>query len=181
MSYIRGQERMVYQTTFDLLQAQLTALGWLATDVDTLPFGATTLVTLLETAPDPKLSAIKPNTVAFSEGKTPDDAEGELGAAYGGLWEATHTFFIDVYGESSGIAKAITSDIRAVLTGRLPGTNRYVPMNDYSATPVAAAPGHLLRFDDVEIDRPMATTGMHWEVVKVTAVHQFSAPMGAGQ
>ena len=173
MAYIRNQDRMVYQSVADLLQSQLQQLGWTSA---TPPFGATVPITFLEEVLDPKLSAMAPNTVAMTEGIQPDDTEGELGAAFGGLWEIRHTFFMDVYGENISVAKAISSDIRGILTGRLPGTSRYLYLTDYSLVPPAAATDHTLRFEDVEVDRPLGGAGkLRWEVVKATAVHEYVA------
>lgn len=179
MAYIRNQERMVYQSVFDHVRLHLGILGWLNPVVSQLPFGATAPVTIVEETPEPKLGPMAPNTVAFSEGAVPDDVEGELGAASGGLYTIDHTFFIDVYGENVGIAKALSSDIRGILTGRLPGTSRYLTMGDYSVVPVVPATGHLMHFEDVEVDRPMGSPGkLRWEVVKLTCVHEFSATEG---
>lgn len=176
MAYIRSQDRMVYQSVADLLTSQLDSLGW--NDPEP-PFGATVPITFMEEQAESKLAAIVPNTVAMSEGASPDDEEGELGAAYGGLWVIRHTFFIDIYGESIGIAKALASDLRGVLTGRLPGTSRYFLLTDYSLNPPAPAAGHLLHFEDVEVDRPMGGVGkLRWEVVKATAVHEYNATEG---
>jgi hypothetical protein len=173
MSYIRSQDRMVYQSVVDLLRLQMTQLGWCSS---TPPFGASVPITFLEETPDPKLGAMAPNTVALTEGVQPDDVEGELGASYGGLWVIRHTFFIDVYGESVGVAKALSSDLRGILTGRLPGTSRYLYLTDYSLNPPSPAAGHMLRFEDVEVDRPLGGTGkLRWEVVKATAVHEYNA------
>ena len=180
MAFIRNQERMVYQSVMDLVQGHLTTLGWLGqTDPNLLPFGATVPLTWLEATPDPKLDPLAPNTVAFTEGDTPDDEEGELGAVHGGLWRVEHTFFIDIYGESLGVAKALASDIRAILNGKLPGTSRYANLTDFSLTPPAQALGHILSFEDVEVTRPMAQPAkMRWEVVKATCVHEFHATEG---
>jgi hypothetical protein len=174
--FIRSQERMVYQTVMDYLESNMASLGWMATDVETLPFGATAPITWMETTPDPKLGPIVANSIAFSEGDVPDDTDLEMGANLGGLWSVDHTFFIDIYGESQGVAQALSSDLRAILTGRLPGTARYQPLMDYSVVPAVAAAGHLLHFEDVEITRPVAQPSkLRWEVVKATAVHEFNA------
>jgi len=171
--YIRNQDRMVSQSVFDYVGAQLNGLGWNST---TPPFGATAPITLLEEQLDPKLAAMAPNTVAFSEGHQPDDTEGELGAAYGGLWTVRHTFFVDIYGESIGVAKALSSDVRGIFTGRLPGASRYLLMKDYSAQPPTPTPGHLIHFEDVEVSRPMTgISKLRWEIVKATAVHEYNA------
>lgn len=179
MAFIRNQDRMVYRTVFDYVAAQLTALSWTSSTVALLPFGATTPVVIIEDVPDPKLTSVVPNTVAFTQGTTPDDLEGELGAAFGGLWLTHHTFFIDIYAETVGVGKALASDLRAVLTGRLPNTSRYQPLMDYSAFPVVAASGHLIHFEDVEVSRPESSSyKLHWEIVKFTAIHQFNATEG---
>lgn len=169
MSYIRGQERMVYQTTYDYLYAQLTALGWFAA-VGSLPFGATAAITLTEELPLVN-TAVAANTVAFTEGKTTDDAAGEVGA---GLFLTTFTFFVDVYGENIGIAKAIASDVRAILTGKLTGTNRYQVLTDYSVTPNVPTTA-LIEYKDIEVERPLNQEFQRsWEVVKVTAELQWT-------
>ena len=179
MGFIRNQERMVYQSVMDHLEAQLTALGWLTSDPDQLPFGATVPLTWMEAVPEPKTEPLKVNTVAFSEGDTPDDAEAELGAAHGGLWSVEHTFFVDIYAESLGVAKALASDVRAILNGKMVGSSRYITMRDYSLTPPADASGHLLHFEDIEVARPMAQPSkLRWEVVKATCVHEFNAVEG---
>jgi hypothetical protein len=180
MAYIRSQDRMVYQSVFAYVSAQLDTLSWNSTTVADLPFGATVPITLLEEQLDPKLAAMAPNTVAMSEGRQPDDVEGELGAACGGLWIIHHTLFIDVYGESIGVAKALSSDLRGILTGRLPGTSRYLPLTDFSLNPPASAAGHMLHFEDVEVDRPLGGAGkLRWEVVKATCVHEYNATEGS--
>jgi hypothetical protein len=179
MAYIRSQDRMVYQSVFAYVSAQLNILGWKSSTVADLPFGATVPITLLEEQLDPKLAAMAPNTVAMSEGAQPDDQEGELGASYGGLWIIRHTLFVDIYGESIGVAKALSSDLRGMFTGKLPGTSRYLPMTDYSLNPPAPAAGHMLRFEDVEVDRPLGgASKLRWEVVKATAVHEYNATEG---
>jgi hypothetical protein len=179
VSFIRNQERMVYQTVMDHLESQLTTLGWLEEDPTLLPFGATVPLTWMEGMPEPKLEVLKPNTVAFTEGDTPDDQEGELGAVHGGLWSVEHTFFVDIYGESLGVAKALASDVRAILNGKMVGAARFISLTDYSLTPPATAPGHLLHFEDVEVTRPVAQPSkLRWEVVKATCVHEFHASEG---
>jgi len=167
---------MVYQSVLDHVKSHLDDLGWFTSNPDELPFGARVPLTWVEDAPDPKLGEIQPNTVAFSEGDLPDDIEGELGASLGGLWSVHHTFFIDIYGETRGIARVLASDIRAILTGRLADCSRYQNVYDYSVSPATVAPGHLLHFEDVEVTRPMTAPGkLRWEVVKLTAIHEFNA------
>lgn len=182
MAYVRGQERLVYENVNDYLTTQLGVLGWLD---DTIngdadppvygPFGATSPITLVDEVPV-KTAAVKPNTVAFTSGKELTDTEEELGAAGGGLWETQQAFFIDIFGENQGIAKAIQGDVRAILTGRLSGTSRYIPFYDKTQQPPVVAPGHQLHFEDVEGDTPLAQEYQQdWRVIKVTACHEYNA------
>lgn len=174
MAYIRGQSRFVEQSVVDYLTNQLMTLGWMDPEP---PYAATQAVSVQDFAP-PKNGPLLPNTVAITTGVEPDDEEGELGCAGGGLWRTEHTFFIDVYAESQGIAKALVEDVRAVLIGKLPGTKRYLKMTDYSQTPPVEATGHLLHFEDVVKDTPTAESKLHWRVVKATCIHEFNASEG---
>ena len=54
MAYIRSQDRMVYQSVFAYVSAQLDTLGWNSSTVADLPFGATVPITLLEEQLDRK-------------------------------------------------------------------------------------------------------------------------------
>jgi hypothetical protein len=174
MSYIRGQERMVYQAVHDYLHAQLDALGWFSA---TPPFNATSPVTLLEYIPD-KTGPAQPNTVAFTSG-VEEDSDGELGNAGGGLHLTEYVFFIDIYGESQGVAKALASDVKAILSGRLPGSSRYHQLTDYSQSPPAPAEGHVFHFEHIEVHRPAGQEfKRNWEVVKVTVIHEYNAVEG---
>jgi len=172
MAFVRGQERLVYESVKDYLTAQLTTLGWIGSS--DWPFGAQNGTTVTDVIPDTG-SPIEPNRVAFTSGAETDKEE-ELGAASGGLFSTEHVFFIDIFGENQGIAKALQADVRAILTGRLPGTNRYIPFVDKTVTPNVEAPGHLLHFESVETDTPLQQLyKLDWRVVKVTAVHEYNA------
>jgi hypothetical protein len=176
-NYVRGQERLVYQTVYDYLFAQMTALGWFSTPA---PFNAASPISqILEYVPQ-KDQALAPNTIAFTTGHELPDKEQELGASGGGLWQTDHIFFIDIYGESQGIAKQLSSDIKAILTGRLPGTNRFQHVTDYTATSgtsgFPSVAGHLIHFTDVEVETPVnQDSKRNWRVVKVTVEHQYQA------
>lgn len=172
MAYIRGQERMVTQTARDYLVAQLTILGWFGA-VGTLPFGAQTPLTVTEEMPKVD-GTIADNTVAITEGPVNDDQPGELGASGGGLWLTKYTLFVDVFGESLGIARAIASDVRAVMTGKLAGTNRYQLLTDYSQSPATPTTA-LLEFQDVQLIRPESQLYQKsWMAVKATLELQFN-------
>lgn len=183
MAFIRGQERLVYESVKDYLIAQLTSLGWINELIDPAatptpvfgPYAATSSVTLLDSIPL-KTTTLADNTVAFTSGQEPKDREGEVGASLGGLWVTDHIFHVDIFGENQGIAKAIQSDIRAVLTGRLEGSSRYVPFTDKTTQPSTVPDGHLLHFEDIETDTPLDQFWKQdWRVVHLTAVHEYSA------
>lgn len=179
MSYLRGQERAVYQRTFEHMKSvMLDELGWAGSGAPVhYPWGASYPLHWEERAPDPKLGALQENTVAFTEGRQPDDEEEELGAdSPGGLMSSTHTFFIDIYGENGSIARSIAGDIASIFKGRA-GPGRYLTLPDYRLDGAPDAPGHLLHFEDVETDYPSAAGGTargHWVVVKITAVHEWN-------
>lgn len=175
MSYLRGQDRSIHQSLYAYLSTQLGVLGW--TTTGPWPFNASAGVTLLEEMPEIN-TAVAPNTVAFTEGVVPDDKLGELGAATGGLWLSERTYFVDVLGESVGIAKALTGDIKGIFGGRFTGTSRIQYLIDYSQYP-AVQTDHLLEITDITTETPMnqAAFKAHWMTVKMTVEHQFTATM----
>ncbi len=172
MAFIRGQERLVFRALGEYLLVQLDALGWF--DVAG-PYGSEGPLTLLDYVPA-RHEELKANTLALTEGPQLTDEEGELGAAHGGLWTSPTVFFIDLYGESLGVTKALASDVKAILCGRLPGTNRYQQIKDHTQPGAPYAPGHYLHFEDVEVETPdQEGYKRTWRVVKVTAHHIYSA------
>lgn len=182
MAYVRGQERLVYESVNDYLKSQLTALGWINSGINPQamptpvlgPFASTVSVTLLDAIPL-KTAVLADNSVAFTSGQE-KDVEGEVGASLGGLWITNHVFHIDIFGESQGIAKAIQADIRALLTGRLAGSSRYIPLMDKTVSPNVVLNDHLLHFEDVETDTPLDQAWKQdWRVVHLTAVHEYNA------
>ena len=181
MAYLRGQERFVYERVFSHLKERVTVgLSWDGSGLPPgqLPWGASTPLTWQEQVPDPKLETVAPNTVSFTEGRHPDESEEELGAdGPGGLMSTIHTFFVDTYAENASIARALAGDIASVFRGRAPGASRYLSLKDYGSSGAPDAPGHLLRFEDVEVDFPaVGSTGkLRWAVVKVTCVHEWNA------
>lgn len=196
MAYIRGQERLVYQTLGWYLLEQLDALHWF--DVQA-PFNATGPLTLLDYVPA-KHAELQPNTLALTQGPELTDEDGEIGNASGGLFITPMVFFVDIYGESQGIAKALSSDVKAILKGRLPGTKRFMPLIDYTtlvqlsgypgatvypsgatlpgggSTGYIAAPGHWLEIEGVEAETPSDQAYKRtWKVIKLTVNHQYNA------
>jgi hypothetical protein len=173
MAWVRGQERFVYQHVFKTVQATMMGpFGWDGVLLGRMPWGATKPLTIQDLPLDPKTGPIVPNAVAFTEGLMIDDNdEMQLGD---GLVESKSTIFIDVFGESLSVAKSIAGDIRSILTGRAPGTNRYLSLPDYSDPAEPILPGHLLHLEDVQIAYPTAMGEVNWAVVKVTPVHEWN-------
>lgn len=172
MAFIRGQERLAYQTLGWYLLTQLDALGWFAV---LGPYGSNGPLELKDYVPA-KHEELKPNTLALTAGVEMNDEEAEMGSASGGLHSSPTVYFIDVYGESVGVTRALTSDVKAILQGRLPGTNRYQQVLDYTQTPVVPAPGHYLHFEDIEVETPPDQSYKRsWRVVKLTAHHLYNA------
>lgn len=172
MAYVRGQTAYAEETLRAYLVEQLTALGWYGS-VSTLPYGATQAVTLTDFLPAQSVKLVN-NTIAMTSGDESDDDEAELGAAGGGLHTTERVYFLDIFGESQGIALRIADDLKAVLTGKLPGTARYQHVRDPVNGGVLA--GHLLHFDNVLRTKPTAADYQRfWQVVKLTCVHEFNA------
>lgn len=183
MTYIRGQERMVYQRVYDTItEGLLGPLDWAGTSLRPVgttalqyPYGAVYPLIFQEMIPDPKLAMIEPNTVSISEGRMPDENEEELGATEFGLVSVDHTFFVDIYAETQSLARALGGDVRAIFTGRL-GFSRYLTLRDYRQSGAPVMEGHVLSFQDVELDFPAvgSPNKLHWSVLKLTAVHHYN-------
>ena len=45
---------------------------------------------------------------------------------------------------------------------------------DYSQPGEPLLPGHLVRFEDVEVEFPDGLGQTNWAVVKLTAIHEFN-------
>lgn len=175
MAWVRGQERFVYKRVFDQVKTLMMGeLGWDGVALGgALPYGAASPLTIKDLPADTRLNAdaIVPNAVAFTEGTMPDDSDLEIG---GGLQETKHTIFIDIYGESISIAKAIANDVRAILAGRVPGSNRALYLPDYTAVGQPFLVGHMLTFEDIEVAFPDGLSQQNWAVVKVTVLHEWN-------
>lgn len=172
MAYVRGQAAYAEETLRGYLVDQLTTLGWYSSP-SLLPYGATQPVTLIDYLPAQSVKLVN-NTIAMTNGDEGDDVEAELGAGGGGLHTTQRVYFIDIFGESQGMALRIADDVKAVLTGKLPGTSRYLPVQDLVNGGVLA--GHLLHFEDVVRTKPTNNDYQRfWQVVKLTMIHEFNA------
>lgn len=174
MTYLRGQDAHVIETVRLYMLDRLTNLGWFAA-VGSLPFGAQFPLTLIDYIPEQTGQVVAQNTVAFTDGHTGDDEEFELGAASGGLFVTETVLFFDVYGETQGIALRIANDIKAILTGKLPGCRRYQYLRDFTFNPAGVITDSLIHFENVTRERPQAADyKRHWQVVKATVHCEFN-------
>lgn len=178
MTYIRGQERFVYEELVQRVRnGLLTDLqydGSLAGGA--LPWSLTSPLVFSEQAPDPlvagaKVDSIAPNTVAITEGRMMSDEELQMG---GGLDESTHTFFVDVYGENRTRARCIALDVRALLMGKIAGYPAVFPLRNWAVAGTPVVAGHQLEIEDVELDYPAGGNfaKLHWAVLKFTVLHR---------
>lgn len=171
MTWLRHAGRHVHASVMNEVRDQLTTLGWLA--ADSLPFGTANadVVTLVDTpafAGDALAQAITSGVVSCTLGDEMPPMEEELG---GPLSVQEYPLFFDVFQKTDAAAKALASDIRDILLGRLPGTRRWLPLiNQVTNTEVV---GWRIELDDVERVGPHATIPLHWQVVHVTASAYF--------
>lgn len=172
MAWVRGQERFVTELVTRQLKTRLLGdLQWDGVELGHLPYGAQVPLTFIEMRPDPKLEPMGKNIVALSAGRMPDDEDQEMG---GYLQSTRHTFFVDIYAESSSISRVLAADVRSIFTGRAPGCCRMLMLPNYADAGEPYLPGHLIEFEDVEVDFPEGLGQGHWAVVKLTAVHSWN-------
>lgn len=170
MAWLRGQERLVYSRVYrHVRQWMLVEFGWDGALLGRMPYGAGKPLTMQDMPIVNRGNVpIQPNAVAFTEGAMPDDTDLEIG---GGLQETKHTIFIDIFGETISMSKAIAGDLRSILIGRPEGCSRYLTLLDAQGNTV---PGHLIHFEDVEVAFPDGLDQPNWGVVKATAVHEWN-------
>ncbi len=161
---LRFRSRHVHKTVAEYLREKLGELGWLTAPIN---FNATA-VTFREVQPDENGTSVAPNTVSVTAGDLGDDQETQLG---GGIYEVVIPFFIDVYGESAGLAQSIAEDLREQLTH-----GRVLPLYDWNDVQAPArVDGAYIEFENVVgPERPQgsqtsADFRRFWRVVKAEA------------
>ena len=131
---IRFLPRHVVQTVYDFTADTLTTLGWSGPDV---PFGTAPVKFFSAPIRDNlEASRLEPNSVAIYSGIEQELTPIELG---GGLHSQVFPMFAEVYGENTGIAMSIASDIRDTWLGR--NGSSVLNVKDYSLTPPADVSG----------------------------------------
>jgi len=171
MAFLRHAPRHVHHTVANVIEAQMTALNW--KDPSATPLGAPVLRFTRE-APlaggrTTGIDKISPGLVTITLGDELPSREEELG---GPLSSQEYPIFVDVFMGTDGEATAVASDVRDILLGRFPGTQRSLDVIDQATgTPVD---GWRIELDDVERARPNHNYQVHWQVVKVTATTYFN-------
>lgn len=166
MTYLRFVVRHLQRSIEDAVEEHLDALGWLGPVV---PFGEQPVVFQRGRMDESELRAVTGNLVAVSFGNEPDDTPLELG---GGLQLSEHFLFVDVIGREESVALVIASDLKDALSGRAPGTSRYVRLRNYLTDPPTLVDDHLIELIDVMRERPDTVDyRRNWHVVKATVQH----------
>lgn len=126
-TYLRHSTRHLQRTLGDHITTHLQALGWLS---EPAPFGTTPVVVMTRRFRESEATAITGNLVAVTFGEEPDDEDLELG---GGLEVSRTEMFIDVVAVNDPVGLALATDIKDLLSGRAPGTSRFLRVRDYTA------------------------------------------------
>lgn len=169
MAYLRFATRHLQASVANHIATALAQLGWTGT-AGPVPLGTTAAV--VTTRRLRAEEAVVGNLVAISFGDEPDEDPLELG---GGLVAIEHHLFVDCVGIEEPHALSLASDVKDLLTGRAPGTSRFITLRDYTSdavgTPVL---GHTLEAEDVMRDKPNGPDWRaKWHVVKATITHTY--------
>lgn len=170
MAFLRHASRHVHQSLLNMLTEQLATLGWMGPDA--VPFGADP-VTIIATRPfiGSRLSdqvGATGTTVVFSLGSEAVPGSEELGGA---LASQDYPFFIDVFSDTEAVGMALSTDIKDILLGRLPGTTRFLTLVDQ--TTGDAVTSWQVELNDVERVAPEHEFPLQWFAVHVTATAYF--------
>lgn len=151
MTYLRHSARHIQQTVLDRVLAGLTADGWMG-PANAVPYKADIVNWVPARMDEAKmLSANQGNLVACSFGTEPDDQPQELG---GGVTLIQHIVYLDIIGVNDALSLAIAGDLKDRLSGLKPGTSRFEPVYDYTASPRVVVDGWLIEFTNVQRVRP---------------------------
>lgn len=108
MSVVGGlRTRFLYDSVFNALYDGMETLGWFDTDRRHRP------VTFIS-EPIGDVEEVQLNTMAFSDGPMFDN-EAEIGS---NMTASEYGFYIDIYGESGPLGRALANDFRDLIKGR---------------------------------------------------------------
>lgn len=168
MSWLRHASRHVHHTVANYIEHHLAALDW--TDPQATPFGAAPVKIMREPVlfGDERDRKIQDGTVAITIGDEDDVDHKKLG---GPLVAQEYPLFVDIFAAQEGVALALANDVRDILKGRLPGTQRWHDLINQSNGNVV--PGWKLEFEAVYRERPENQPALRWQVVKAEVVAYF--------
>lgn len=168
MTYLRHASRHVHHTVANYIAEQLTALNWM--DEANTPFGAIP-VRIMKTPSvigGQLADNVTAGVVSITLGDESNPDPEELGGA---LFSQEYPIFIDIFQDSYAVALSLANDVRDILLGRLPDTQRWLDV--VNQTNAQVVPGWKLELEDVERVSPETVMPLRWQVVKVTAVAYF--------
>lgn len=111
------RSRLIFDSTFKVVNDGLTALGW---------FGAGRHHQPITVIPEEVNTAIEVpmNTLAVSDENVSDTPQ-EMGSV---LAEFTRYFYVDFFAESDELGKHVIGDVHDILEGRMPSIGRAYPI-----------------------------------------------------
>jgi hypothetical protein len=128
MTIVGGlRTRLVFDSTFNMIEDSLTSLGWFDAGRQHLP-----LTFISE--PVREEDEVQLNTLVL----TAEDGRSvplEMGS---NLSEHNRTFYVDFYAESNSLGEDLIFDVRDILEGRMTSIGRVaptIPIYDYRTTP----------------------------------------------
>ncbi len=164
MPYLQHSSRHLARTVTEHIRGRLATLGWLAAPA---PLGATPFTVETRRLRESEVQAITSNTLGIFFGEESDDEPFELG---GGNMRMETTFYCDIIAEKQGIGLAVASDIKDLLTGRVPGLARMITLRDYTTDPAGVPQDdYLIEFVQVSRARPEnSETKLNWQILTCT-------------
>lgn len=169
MTYLRFAARHAQRSLTDALGLWLTSTGWLG-PAGVVPFGVDPFVLTVGRLDESAIRTVTGNMINVSFAGETDDLDEELG---GGLMSTEMVLFVDIIADTDGVAVAVGADVKDRLTGRAPGTSRFVDVRDQTTTPALVVPGWRMELLDVTRERANEALRPNWYVVKATAVLTF--------
>ncbi len=164
MPYLQHASRHVSKTVIDHITAYLGAQGWLSTPTmfGTPPFSIQT-----RRLRESELLTLTSNTLGIFFGEESSDEAEELG---GGLMQVRSQLYVDVISEKYAHGLAICQDIKDLLSGRAPGTSRFLVVRDYTSAPAGVpTPDHQVEFLQIERQRPENSEAkLSWQTLTAT-------------
>lgn len=162
--YVGGlRARMIQEAIYRELRGALESLGWFDSNRAHSP-----IIFLAEAVEDQ--AAVAVNTAALTSTFV-DETEEELGSHFS---EHRWTFYVDFYAENEAIGTHFTSDLKDIVSGRMPSIGRSEPrISVYDYTQATPSWIFDVGVENVFMDRPSIFTyqwqrfyrALHFEIV----------------